>query len=113
MPQNMLRIYPQFEDVKIDYAWSGIMGYTAHKMPLIGKVDDGIWVNTNFGGHGLVSTTAGGEVIARAIADDDKDYELFKPFGLRFAGGKLGPLAAQAYYYASYLKDEWRIKRGR
>lgn len=113
MRQNMLRIYPQFADVKIDYAWSGVMGYAAHKMPLIGKLDDNIWVNTAFGGHGLVSTTAGGEVIARAIADKDKDYELFKPFGLEFTGGIFGPLAAQAIYFYNYLKDEWRIKRGK
>ncbi len=111
MRQNMLRIYPQLSHIKIDYSWSGIMGYAAHKMPLICQLDENIWVNTCFGGHGLATTTVGGEVIAKAICGNDKDLQLFKPFKLNFAGGKLGPIAAQAYYFANYLKDELNIWR--
>jgi len=112
MRQNMIRIYPQFADIKIDYSWSGVMGYAAHKMPLVAKISDNIWVNSGYGGHGMASTTAGGEVVASAIADNDVAYELFKPFGLNYTGSKLGPIAAQAYYLANYLRDEWRIRRG-
>ena len=105
---DLHKVYPQLESVKPAIAWSGLMGYTVHKMPHIGKMADGVWYCTNFGGNGVGPTTAGGEVIAAAIADGDKTYELFKPFGFAYTGGMLGPLVAQAVYYSWQLGDWMR-----
>lgn len=55
--------------------------------------------------------TAGGEVIAAAIAQGDETYKLFEPFGFSYAGGVLGPCVAQAVYYPWELSDkfyEWK-----
>lgn len=111
---DLLRIYPQLEGVRADCAWSGLMGYTAHKMPLIGKFSDSLWYCTNFGGSGLGPTTAGGEVIAAAITGESDRYKLFEPFGFSFTGGPLGPLAAQAVYHGWELGDRiraWRYRK--
>lgn len=105
MLEDMRKIYPQFRDVKADVSWSGLMGYTVHRMPLIGRLEPGIWYCTNFGGNGVGPTTAGGEVIARAIAENDDAYKLFKPFGFQYTGGLLGPLVAQAVYRSWELSD--------
>lgn len=108
---DMLKVYPQLADVRMEVAWGGWMGYARHKMPCIGQLDDGLWHTTCFGGHGLVATTVGGEVIASAIVGGDDRWRLFQPFGLAFAGGPIGKIPAQMVYW--YLSAGDRLRRAR
>jgi len=108
---DMLKVYPQLADVRMDVAWGGWMGYARHKMPCIGQLDDGLWHTTCFGGHGLVATTVGGEVIASAIIGGDDRWRLFQPFGLAFAGGPIGKIPAQMVYWYLSAGDWLRRKR--
>jgi gamma-glutamylputrescine oxidase len=103
---DMLKIYPQLKGhVEPEVAWACKMCYAPHKMPQIGQLEPGYWYNTGFGGHGLCPTTAGGEVMAAAIAENDQTYTQFAPFGLSYAGGKLGRYAAQMVYLWWKLRD--------
>jgi gamma-glutamylputrescine oxidase len=103
---DMLKVYPQLTGkVKTAYGWSGDLCYAPHKMPQIGQLDENYWYATCFGGHGLAPTTAGGEVIAAAIAQGDDRYKLFKPFGLWYAGGPVGPYVAQSIYWWWRARD--------
>jgi gamma-glutamylputrescine oxidase len=107
MIDDLLKIYPQLEGkVKPKVAWSGLMGYSTHKMPLIGKFKEGLWYCTNFGGNGVGPTTAGGELIASAIANDKDAYKLFDRFGFAYTGGVTGPLVAQMIYRSWELTDK-------
>ncbi|WP_420405002.1 NAD(P)/FAD-dependent oxidoreductase [Nisaea sp.] len=110
---DILRIYPQLEGIRAEVAWPGTMGYSVHKMPQIGRLSDGVWFNQGYGGHGMCATTAGGEVVAKAIAESDETYKLFAPFGLDFAGGPLGPLIAQCAYWGFQLQDLWSAWRSK
>ena len=38
MKRDMVSVFPQLGNPRIDYAWAGLMGYTRHFMPLIGSV---------------------------------------------------------------------------
>lgn len=105
MRGDLVRIYPQLESVEVDHVWSGIMGYTTHQMPHIGKLREGVWACTHFGGNGVGPTTAGGEIIASAIAEGDTRYQLFKPFGYGWTGGVLGPMIAKTVYQSWRLGD--------
>lgn len=115
---DMVRVYPQLADVKVEVAWPGVMGYAMHKMPLIGRLPDmeGVWYCTGFGGHGVCPTTMAGDLVAAAITTGDTRYKLFEPFTLQWTGGPLvGALGAQAFYYAYNLRDwytELRRNRG-
>jgi gamma-glutamylputrescine oxidase len=103
---DMLKVYPQLAGkVETAYGWSGELCYAPHKMPQIGRLDDNYWYATGFGGHGLAPTTAGGEIVAAAIAAGDTRHELFKPFGLWYAGGALGPYVAQTVYWWWRARD--------
>lgn len=109
MTVDLLKIYPQLEGhIKPAVAWAGVMGYTVHKMPHIGRLRPGIWACTNFGGSGLGPTTAGGEIIAAAIAEGDDAWKLFAPFGYNYTGGILGPFVAQAVYHSWGIGDAIR-----
>ncbi len=106
MFRDMLKVYPQLEGrTKPDIAWSGLMCYAAHKMPQIGEIAPGYWYNMGYGGHGLVPTTVGGEVVAAALTGPDRAYKLFAPFGLQYAGGSLGRYVAQMIYWWWRLRD--------
>lgn len=99
MLKDMFKLYPQLEGhVTAEDAWSCMMCYAPHKMPQIGQLEPGYWYNTAFGGHGLCPTTAGGELIAAAIAEGDETYKAFQPFSLSYAGGKMGRYVAQMVY---------------
>ncbi len=107
MLRDLLKVYPQLEGhVQADYAWGGELCYAPHKMPQIGELKPGLWYNTCFGGHGLVPTSVGGDVVSSAIAEGDERYKLFEPFSkLWFAGGPLSPYIAQSVYYAWRIRD--------
>ena len=84
------------------------LGNTVHRMPQIGEVSPGFWLLSGFGGHGLNTTAMGGELIARAIVEDDRTWRQFLPFELVWAGGLLGRAAMQAYYWG--YRGRERIK---
>jgi gamma-glutamylputrescine oxidase len=90
------------------------MGYPAHKMPQIGKLEPGFWYAQGFGGSGMTATIAGGEIVADAIANDDERYKLFEPYGLTYTGKPFGPIVAQTAYWLFQLEDaykEWRLNK--
>lgn len=113
LKRDMLSVYPQLGDPKIDYAWSGTMAYALHKMPLIGRAPDGQWFATAFGGHGLNTTAMAGLLLARAIADRDDEYRRFANFAPRWAGGPIGRLGVQANYWLMQARDRRDEKAAR
>jgi gamma-glutamylputrescine oxidase len=108
MRSDMLSTFPKLGLPKIDYAWSGVMAYALHKMPLIGCDAEGQWFATGFGGHGLNTTAMAGLLIARAIAQRDDTYRRFNAFAPRWALGPLGRLGVQSSYWWMQAKDKWQ-----
>ena len=111
MHSDILSVYPQLGDIKIDYAWPGIMGYALHKMPQVGEIEPGLWACTAFGGHGVAQTAAGADAIAAGIAHEDDRWRLFADFGTGWAGGALGRAATQLVYWKLQASDWWDEKR--
>ena len=113
MRRDLAFIYPQLADAGIGSAWSGSMAFSRHKMPLIGKLGDGLWMASGFGGHGLNTTTMAGELLAEAIAEGGRRYELFDPFGPAPTFGPVGRVAAEVIYRGYQLRDRWRMSHRR
>jgi gamma-glutamylputrescine oxidase len=106
--RDLLRVFPQLEGVKADYAWSGLMSYARHQMPQLGTRGDGLWWMQAFGGHGTAPTCAAGELLADAIAEGGEGWREFASFGLQSARRPLGYLGAQAQYWWLEAKDRWK-----
>jgi gamma-glutamylputrescine oxidase len=106
MLKKLLTVYPQLEGVRVESAWSGLMGYPKHSMPQLGEVSPGVWYAMGFGGHGMGTTTMSGELIAAAIAEGDDRYKMFAPFGLDWTGGLLG-LGLVELIYRYYRFRDW------
>jgi gamma-glutamylputrescine oxidase len=113
---DLLRVYPALADLRVDFAWSGLMSYARHKMPQIGRLGAGAgdargaWHAISFGGHGVAPTTVAGEVLAAAIAESRPVPEYFAPYGLARTWGPLGLAAAQASYSWAEARDWWRAR---
>lgn len=105
LTHDLLRVFPQLEGVRVDYAWSGLMSYARHQMPQIGGGEDGLWWAQAFGGHGLAPTCAAGELLAAAIAEGADGCKQFADFGLDATYRPAGYVAAQATYWWHEFND--------
>ena len=113
LTSDIKKTYPQIGKVAVDYAWSGTLGNSIHRMPQIGELAPGLWLASGFGGHGLNTTAMAGNLIARAIVDGDHTWRQFTPFELVWAGGILGRATAQMYYWTRRLHDAAVERRAR
>ncbi|MGF6701000.1 gamma-glutamylputrescine oxidase [Paraburkholderia sp. MM5496-R1] len=109
--QDLLKVYPQLRDVRIEHAWGGLMSYARHKMPQIGQSTDGVWYAVGFGGHGMAPTTVSGELLAAAISGERPVPDAFATFGLTRTYGALGLAAAQLTYTAMQTRDALAARR--
>ena len=105
---DLLKVFPQLGDIKIDFAWSGLMSYSRHEMPQITEIENGLWCGQAFGGHGVAPTTFAGELLASAIAEGDKRWQGLSSYGLVSAMKPAGFIGAQLTYWWLQAKDRWK-----
>jgi gamma-glutamylputrescine oxidase len=110
---DIKKTYPQLGAVEVDYAWSGTLGITIHRMPQIGELGPGVWLASGFGGHGLNTTAMAGNLIARAMVEGDQTWRQFTPFELVWAGGAFGRAAMQIRVWAKRLRDAYEERRAK
>lgn len=118
---DLRRVFPSLADARIDHVWSGLMSYARHQMPQLAEPEPGLWTAQAFGGHGVATTTVGGEVLGDAIAARlqgrplPADYQSFQSFGLVSAGRKVGLGTAQLGYWAAQTADalKFALQRSR
>ncbi|WP_196140537.1 FAD-binding oxidoreductase [Aliikangiella sp. G2MR2-5] len=103
--QDMLKVFPEMTNVKIDFHWQGFMSYARHQMAQIGQLYPNVWYGIGFGGHGVAPTTLAGEVLAEAITGASEKVKAFETWGLPWNGGVFGPPAAQVSYWWYQLRD--------
>lgn len=103
----MLRVFPQLDDVAIDYAWGGKVAITMNRLPAFGRIGGNILYAQGFSGQGVALTTLAGQVIAEAVAGQAERFDVFADIPTpRFPGGPLlrwPSLVLGMLYYS--LKD--------
>ncbi|WP_256659195.1 FAD-binding oxidoreductase [Pseudomonas sp. A-1] len=80
MRPKMLRVFPQLADVAIDYAWGGMIGIGANRLPQLGRLPDqpNVWYAQAYSGHGLNASHLAAQLLAQAIhGEDSAGFELF------------------------------------
>ncbi|RDE19142.1 FAD-binding oxidoreductase [Motiliproteus coralliicola] len=99
----MLDVYPQLEDVNIDYDWGGTLAVTMNRMPHFGRVGDNTYVAQGYSGHGVAMATLGGKLLAEALSGTLERFDQFAKVPTpTFPGGTLlrwpGMVAGMLYY---------------
>jgi gamma-glutamylputrescine oxidase len=103
MKARMLRVFPQLEDLQVQYAWGGFVDITMNRAPDFGRLANNVYYLQGFSGHGLALTGLAGKLVAQAIAGDAQRFDVFARLKHHnFPGGKLLRLpalvAAMAWY---------------
>jgi len=85
----MERLFPQLGGVKVDYAWGGLLGISANRMPYVRRLGSGVTVAAGFSGQGVALCPLYGAILAEAVAGTLARFDLLA--GLPspiFPGGK-------------------------
>ena len=92
MRPKMLAVFPQLQDVKIDYQWGGMIGIGANRLPQIGRLKDqpNVYYAQAYSGHGVNATHLAGKLLGEAIAGRaSSDFDLFARVPhMTFPGGQ-------------------------
>ncbi len=100
---KMLEVYPNLDDVKIDYAWGGTLAITMRRMPHFGRKGNSIYWAQGYSGHGIHMANMGGKMVAEAIKGHAERFDLFANLKhIPFPGGRYlrwpGLVAGMLYY---------------
>lgn len=103
----MLRVFPQLEKKRIDYAWSGSVAITLKRMPHFGRLEPNITFAHGYSGQGINIATLGGKLVAEAIAGQAERFDIMAKLKTpKFPGGtwlRYPGLVAGMIFYA--MKD--------
>jgi glycine/D-amino acid oxidase-like deaminating enzyme len=64
--REMIEVYPQLKDVKIEYVWGGTLDFAFDMMTHVGEMD-GIYYSLGYAGHGVAIATHMGKTVAEAM----------------------------------------------
>lgn len=107
----MAQIFPQLQDVGIDYAWGGTLAITMKRMPFLARLTPNILSASGYSGHGVGTATHAGKLMAMAIQGSSDGFDtMARVPAPAFPGGTAfrSPLLATAMtWYA--LRDRLGI----
>lgn len=90
MRPKMLRVFPQLENVKIDYQWGGYLSVGLNRIPQVGRLDERTYYAQGYAGHGVAPSHSAGRMIADAFGGDDETLRIVEQVKHRpFLGGRL------------------------
>jgi len=86
--QRMLGVFPQLADVRIEYAWGGIIDIAMNRAPHFGRLAPNLYFLQGFAGHGMVLAGIAGRIVAEAVAGQAERFDLYARIRHRdFPGG--------------------------
>ena len=85
---RMVKVFPQLEDVKIEYSWGGYVDITMSRAPDFGRIAPNVYYLQGFSGHGIALTGMAGKLVAEAVAGQAERFDMFAKLEHRdFPGG--------------------------
>jgi len=85
--REMIQVYPQLKDAKVEYVWGGTLDFAFDMMTHVGQAD-GIYYSLGYAGHGVAMATYLGQTVAEAMMKGDIREHPFASFS--FPGAPLG-----------------------
>ncbi|MBN8582814.1 MAG: FAD-binding oxidoreductase [Anaerolineae bacterium] len=84
---EMIKVYPQLKDAKVEYVWGGTLDFAFDQMTHVGE-EDGIFYSLGYAGHGVAMATYLGAKVAEAMLKGNiKDHPFAK---FNFPGAPMG-----------------------
>jgi gamma-glutamylputrescine oxidase len=73
----MLKVFPQLQHKKIDYAWSGNFALSYSRVPQMGMLDDHTYYAMGYSGHGVTGSHLFGRIVSEAITGNKQRFDRF------------------------------------
>lgn len=87
---NMVKVFPELANVKIDYAWSGNFAISFTRVPQMGRLSPNVYFAHGYSGHGVTGTHLFGKILAAAIDGDQARFDRFAAMPwYPFPGGRM------------------------
>lgn len=64
--REMIEVFPQLKDTKVEYVWGGTLDFAFDMMTHVGEMD-GIYFSLGYAGHGVAMATHSGKTVAEAM----------------------------------------------
>ncbi|MGZ9226791.1 MAG: NAD(P)/FAD-dependent oxidoreductase [Anaerolineales bacterium] len=77
--REMIQVYPQLKDIKIEFVWGGTLDFAFDMMTHVGEVD-GIYYSLGYAGHGVAMATYLGRTVAEAMLTGNIKQHPFASF---------------------------------
>jgi gamma-glutamylputrescine oxidase len=85
---RMIRVFPQLQNVKVQFAWGGHVGITRNRAPDFGRLNPDVYYLQGFSGHGIALAGMAGKLVSEAIAGEAERFDVFARIPHRdFPGG--------------------------
>ena len=85
--REMIQVYPQLKNTKIEYVWGGTLDFAFDMMTHVGETD-GIYYSLGYAGHGVAMATYLGKTVAEAMLTGNIKEHPFASFA--FPAAPLG-----------------------
>jgi glycine/D-amino acid oxidase-like deaminating enzyme len=85
--REMIQVYPQLKDVRVEYVWGGTLDFAFDQMTHVGE-EDGVFHALGYAGHGVAMATYLGKTVAEAMIKGNIKEHPFAQF--KFPGAPLG-----------------------
>ena len=76
--KRMIKVFPQLQNVKIDYSWGGTLAITVNRLPHFGTLmNNKVSYAFGYSGHGLALSVLAGKLIGENIQGDHERFKFF------------------------------------
>ncbi|MDP5307315.1 NAD(P)/FAD-dependent oxidoreductase [Paracoccus spongiarum] len=87
--RNLLKVFPQLEGTRIDFAWSGNFALSFSRVPQMGRLGDNTYFAHGYSGHGVTGSHTFGRILSEAIDGDLSRFDVFAGLPwIPFPGGR-------------------------
>jgi glycine/D-amino acid oxidase-like deaminating enzyme len=93
--REMIAVFPQLQDVAVEYAWGGTLGFPFDLMPHAGETNR-MYYALGYAGHGVAMATYLGKTVAEAMLNGNIHEHPFAAFP--FPGAPLGLYRERAWF---------------
>ncbi len=73
---HLLKVFPQLDDLSIEYAWGGTVGVTMERLPHVGRLEPNVYFAHGYNGHGISIANLAGKLMAEAIDGQAKRFDM-------------------------------------
>ena len=74
---NMLQVFPQLANARVDYEWGGNIAISINRIPQLGRIENNTYYAQGYSGHGVAPTHLAGKILADIVVGDSEQFDVF------------------------------------